>query len=297
MKRLVWAGLVFAWALGAGAQDTAIYMQGGSAVLEGAAAAIKTAQTAAGLPAPVGPVVVATTQAQATADLQDLDKKGVKFVYALGTSASTLAAQNPKSSGIYVFVPNPSLSGLTTRPSWSGVSPYPDPKSVMQYLKGAMAVQRVAILYTRKSNQEIAKLFEDAASAERVTAKLVGLNDPGELEAALPPALKDADMLLLLIDPVTFNPDSVRFIVSTCLAAKKPSLGFLDSVPKMGGAFALYPPPDELGRTAVSAMQALRQKGEDRKVWFPQRFVMGVNDSTVKSLGLTYDASKVAGHF
>ena len=109
--------------------------------------------------------------------------------------------------------------------------------------------------------------------------------------------LKDVDGVLLLIDPLAFSPDSLRFIVSTCTQAKKPVIGFLDAVASAGAPFAIYPPPDELGRASVAAMKALKQKGDERKIYYPARFVMSVNEASAKSLGIPYDASKVANRY
>lgn len=278
------------------AQDTAIYQQGG-AVFEGISSSIKSALAAEGQPAAVGPVMVATNQAQAVDDLKGLEGKGVKYFFAVGTSASTLASQRPASSGIFIFVPNPAPSGLSARPKWAGVSPYPDPRMVLSYVRSTMNVQRVGILYTRKNNQEVAKVFEDAASAEKMPFKMIGLDGPEQLDASLAPALKDVDGVLLLIDPLAFSPDSLRFIVSTCTQAKKPVIGFLDAVASAGAPFAIYPPLDELGRASVAAMKALKQKGDERKIYYPSRFVMSVNEGSAKSLGIPYDASKVANKY
>ncbi len=296
MKRIVLSVLLLAGGLAVSAQDTGIYQQGG-ATLDAVSEALKSAQAAAGLPAPVGPTLVASTQSQAVSDVQGMEKKGVKFFYAVGTSASTLAAQSSASSGVYLFVPNPAASGLAARPRWSGVSPYPDPRVVMGFLRDSLGAQRVGLLFTRKSNQEVAKAFEEAAAAETLSARSLGLGDPGELQGVVGPAVKEIDVLLLLIDPVSFSPDSIRYVTSACLEAKKPCVGFLDAAAKMGVPLALYPTSEDLARTAVAAMQALRQKNEDRKIWYAQRFVASVNEGALSPLGLRVDPSKVVNRY
>ena len=163
----------------------------------------------------------------------------------------------------------------------------------MQHLRASMALQKVAILYTRKQNQEVAKIFQDAGEAEKVNCLLVGLKDSDELQESLEPALNQVQGVLLLIDALAFGPDQVRFIVSKCLQAKKPLLGFLENMPEVGVPFAIYPPSEELGRTAAVAMKALQEKGEDRKIWYPQRFVLSVNQAAVQSLGVPYDSQRV----
>lgn len=297
MKRVLALGLALAFALAVHAQDMAIYQQPGSPIFESVASSIKASLATEGLPAPQGPVMVAPNQTQATEDLKALETKGAKYFFAVGTGASALAAGRPTSSGIYIFVPNPYPSGLAARPKWAGVSPYPDPKAVLQYLRSTMNVQRVGVLYTKKSNQEVARAFEEAASAEKMPLKTLGLNSAADLDAVLSPGVKDLDAILLLIDPLAFSPDSLRFVVSTCTQAKKPVIGFMDSVASSGAAFALYPPADEIGKTAVSAMKALKQKGDERKVYYASRFVMSVNEGAAKSLGVSYDASKVVNKY
>jgi ABC-type uncharacterized transport system substrate-binding protein len=201
--------------------------------------------------------------------------------------------QDTDFGGIYVFVPNPAGAGLLSRAKWAGVSPYPDPRLIMQHLRTAMALQKVAILYTRKQNQEVAKAFRDAGEAEKVSCLLVGIQDPSELEQSLGTALREVQGVLLLIDALAFGPDQVRFIVSRCLEAKKPLVGFLENMPEVGVPFAIHPPSEELGRTAAIAMKALQEKGEDRKIWYSQRFVLSVNQAAVQSLRVPYDTQKV----
>src|SRR5512140_353296 len=103
MKRLMMTVLFsVAAALSTQAQDTAIYQQQGGSIFDGVSSAIKAAAAAEGLTAPLGPVMVAANQTQAADDLKGLEAKGVKYFFAVGTSASTLAAQRPTSSGIYI---------------------------------------------------------------------------------------------------------------------------------------------------------------------------------------------------
>jgi|GEM_PF-3822222 len=275
------------------AQNTAIFLQGGSPILEGAATAIKAASPALNLPVPVGPVMLSPTKEKALSDLKDLKSKSVKYLYAIGTGPTVFSVQDADFAGIYVFVPNPTGAGLLGRAKWAGVSPYPDPRLVMQHLRASMALQKVAILYTRKQNQEVAKIFQDAGEAEKVNCLLVGLKDSDELQESLEPALNQVQGVLLLIDALAFGPDQVRFIVSKCLQAKKPLVGFLENMPEVGVPFAIYPPSEELGRTAAVAMKALQEKGEDRKIWYSQRFVLSVNQAAVQSLGVPYDSQKV----
>lgn len=276
-----------------GAQDTAIYQQGGSALYESLSAALKSEHAVDGSPAPQGPVLVSTDPATAAKDIKGLEAKGAKFFYAVGPAAANLATQSPTASGIYIFVPNPSGIGLLAKSRWSGVSPYPDPRLVFQHLRSAMKIQSVAVLYTKKHNQEVAQAFEAAAAEEKMTLRLVGLKGPEELQGALVPALRLADALLVLLDPIAFNNDSIRFVVNTCLQEKKPAIGFMDSVASMGVPFAFYPPPDEIARTAVAAMRDIKQKKEERMVRFPQKFVTSINENAVKSLGKPYDSQKV----
>ena len=276
------------------AQNTAILLQGGSPLLEGTASAIKAASPALSLPVPAGPVMLSPTKEKALSDLKDLKSKSVKYLYAVGTGPTVFAMQDADFGGVYVFVPNPAGAGLLGHARWAGVSPYPDPRLVMQHIRSAMALQKVGILYTKKQNQEVAKAFQDAAEAEKVSCLLVGLQDPDELEQSLGSALNQVQGVLLLIDPLAFGPDQVRFIVSKCLEAKKPLLGFLEDMPEEGVPFAIYPPSEELGRTAALAMKALQEKGEDRKLWYPQRFALSVNRAAAQSLGVPYDSQRVA---
>jgi ABC-type uncharacterized transport system substrate-binding protein len=294
MKSPYWAFLLVAIGLcgAVSAQDTAIYQQGGSALYEAISSAVKAEHVSDGSPAPLGPISVSSDPAQAQKDIKGLEAKGAKYFYAIGPAAANLATQSG-SAGVYIYVPNPAGSGLLNKAKWAGVSPYPEPRLVLQHIRSAMKVQRIAVLYTRKNNEEVAQVFDSAAAEEKIPCKLVGLRGPEELQTALGPALKQADALLILLDPIAFNSDSIRYVVNTCIQEKKPVIGFMDSVASSGVPFAIYPPADEIAKTAGAALKALKTKNEDRKIRYPQRFVMSINENAVKTIGASYDAQKV----
>jgi len=280
------------------AQDTGIYQQAGSALYDSVAAAVKAEHAADGAQSPQGPVAVSTDPVQAAKDVKALESKGAKYLYAIGPSAANLATQSATVSGVYIYVPNPGASGLSAKARWAGVSPYPDPRLVLQHIRASMRIQSIAILYTKKYNQEVAQVFDAAAAEEKMPCRLLGLKGPEDLQATLGPALKSVDALLVLLDPIAFNPDSIRFVVNTCLQEKKPAIGFMDSVASVGVPFAIYPSADEIAKTAVAAMRGLKQaKPEDRKVRYPQKFVLSINENAVKSLGAHYDAQKVVKRY
>lgn len=280
-----------------GAQDTAIYQQGGSALYDAIAGGIKTKHSGDGSPAPQGPVSVSTDPAKASQDMRGLEGKGARYFYALGPAAANLATQSPTASGVYIYIPNPTGAGLTVKPKWAGVSPYPDFNLVLQHLKGVMKIQRVAVLYTKKNNQEIAQVVNAAAGEAQVGCTLVGIKGPEELQGALGGALKQSDAVLVLLDPIAFNPDSLRFVVNTCIQEKKPAIGFADALASSGLPFAIYPPPDAIAETSVEAMKALRGGKDAQKVRYPQRFVLSVNENAAKSLGTPHDAGKVVKRY
>jgi hypothetical protein len=297
MRRVWFVLLTLAFAGLLRAQDTAVYRHPGSDLYDAIAAAISSENAAAGNPALVATVDVTADGAKDLKGVKDASGNSVKYVYAIGPDASSLASNERNLWGIYLFVPNPYVMGLSVRPNWSGVSPYPDPQALFAYLKANFQFTRVAVLYTKKSNQDMARLFERGAAAENVTTVLVGVSGPGELQEAFVPALKGVDAVLLLMDPLAFSPDSLRFILSAGMNEKKPVIGMLESMAASGVPLVLTPPPGELAKTAVAAMQALRQKGDDRKILFPQRFVLSVNDEALKSFGLNVPAAKVSKHY
>jgi ABC-type uncharacterized transport system substrate-binding protein len=279
------------------AQDTAIYQQGGSTLYDAVAAAVKAQMAAEGLPAPAGPITVSTAPGEADEDIENIESKGAKFVVSIGAKATDLATRSSTLSGVFLFVPNPAAVGLSARPQWAGVSPYPALRPLFQYLKTDMKFQRVAVLYTKKKNQEMAKLFEAAAREEQVACKLLGLSGPEELARVLPPALKESDALLLLIDPIAFSPDAIRFVITTSLQEKKPVVGFMDSIASVGVPFAIYTPPDEIAKVVVAALKGLKQKGEDRRILFPGLFVMSVNEAAINGIGGSYDSERVVKRY
>ena len=294
MKKTFAFVLLLAAATIALAQDTAIFQQAGSPVIDAIASGIKSSHSSEGLGAPAGPFKVSAAAGQGAKDIQTMAPGTVKYAYAVGSGPANLASQVLAYSGVYTYVPNPEGSGLTTRARWAGVSPYADPSLVLRYLKGAFNLNRVALLYTKQNNQAVAKVFEASAAGEKLAVSLVGVGGPDEIQKVLEPALKQSDAVLLLIDPITFSQEATRYIVTTCIEKKKMMVGFTDQVASVGVAVAIYPPPEAIASTAVAAMKSLRDKGEDKKVLFPSKFVLSVNENALKTLGVKAEEGRVA---
>lgn len=285
MRRVGIALLLFSFALAAWAQETAVYRRPGSPLFEAISQSILKESAKAGMGTPAGPVDVTPGTTGALKDLAGI--KGLKYLYAVGPDAATLAVRDPYLAGVHVFVPNPYVAGLSASSSWAGISPYPDPRLVFRFLKTRLGIQKPVMVYTKKNTEEVARVFEAAAREEKVSLTLAGLKGPEELEPSLGPALASCDAVLLPMDALAFSPDAVRFIVTTCLEQKRPVVGFLQSITQAGVALALYAPPEEIGRAACAVMQELRQKGGGKKVYQPVRLKVETNPEAAKQLGLT----------
>jgi len=284
-------------AMGALAQDTAVFKNPGSDLYQAIADAIVARSGRAGLGSPQGPIDADPDAEKSSRLLEDIKSLDVNRLYTIGSGATALAVQEGGFDGIYVYIPNPYAKGLAYKGGWSGIAPYPEPAAVLAYPRGTLEMNRVVLVYTRRANHEVAKVFQGAARDANMGIELIGVKGAEDLPKELGPEIPGADGVLVLLDPLAFSSAGMRYIVTTCMEGKKPVVTFKDELAASGATLSIYPTPEAVAQSAVTAMKALSEEGEDKKLLYPQAFAVSVNDAALQTLGLKVGEKFVAKHY
>jgi ABC-type uncharacterized transport system substrate-binding protein len=117
--------------------------------------------------------------------------------------------------------------------------------------------------------------------------------ESGNLAKALKQVLDDADVLIALPDAQIFNSATVANVLLATYHARVPVIAFSPSYVKAGALLALYSKPEQIGTQAGTIAAALASGKHVEPQYFPNEFVVGVNDSVARSLGYTIDPTEL----
>jgi ABC-type uncharacterized transport system substrate-binding protein len=131
---------------------------------------------------------------------------------------------------------------------------YPNLDRVFEYVKGTLKASRVGFVFSPAKNREIGLQFLKAGSAQGVTVLPITVASSGDLVRELKGALPKVDAVLLAVDPLLFEDErNLAFILEQSVAARKPTVGFLEDLDNLGVTVALVAPAVEVAATAVAA--------------------------------------------
>jgi hypothetical protein len=271
------------------AQDVAIIYQKGTALFEDTAQSVK-ALSSSNVFIPV------------EKDKEDEAKGAVSrekdsLICAIGPTAITLAFQSGSSKGVAVGLPNPLSKNFSAKKDFVFVSLYPEPKLVFDYLLKTAGAKSVGIIYTNSVNQEMADYFKSQAETAGFKCRMMGVNSPQDLTAPFSYFLDQVDAALLLIDPLAYNKDVVKFMVTKAIEKKKPIFGFSEQVASAGIPVAFFIPPQELSQTTARAIKEKKDNSSKSPVYFSSDFKLSVNKEAASVIGVKYDETKVVTRF
>lgn len=170
-------------------------------------------------------------------------------VYAVGVDAATSVAEaGPAARLVALGVPNPS------RMKGGGVyvSVYPSLRKTFEFARNRLGADRVALLYSPAQNRETAETFAMAAASSGIALVPVPAGSSGELVRALKGGLEGVDALILAVDPLVFDRQSLRLIVERTAAHRVPTIGFLPELVSHGVTIALSCDPAAVAATALA---------------------------------------------
>jgi ABC-type uncharacterized transport system substrate-binding protein len=177
------------------------------------------------------------------------EARGETVLYAVGPDATEAAAEARGTAVISLGVPNPAR----VRTAGTYVSMYPRLERVFDHVHNEMKAQRAGLVFSPARNREVALAFLKAGTEAGVAVTPIPVASSGELVRELKGALPRVDVLLLAIDPLLFDSESLKFIVDEAAAAGKPTVGFLEELTRLGVSVALVAPPQAAASAAVEA--------------------------------------------
>lgn len=219
------------------------------------------------------------------------------IVCAIGPAAVTTAFQAGSSKGVAVGLPNPLSRNYSTKKEFLYVSLYPEPKLVFDYLVKNTGAKTFGIIFTKSVNQEMADQFKSQAEAAGFKCKLLGVDSAQDLTAPFPYFLGQIDAGLILIDPLAYSKDAVKFMVTKALEKKIPLFGFSEAIASSGVPFALFVQSRDLSQATVKAIKDLKDNAARTPIYFASDFRLSINQESVKAFGTKYDESKVAKRY
>jgi hypothetical protein len=180
------------------------------------------------------------------------ETRGAPVLFAIGPDATEAAGEARGTAVVSLGVANPAQ----VRTPGTYVSVYPALEAVFAYLKTSLHATRAGLVFTPAKNREVALQFLKAGSAQGVTVVPITVGSPADLARELGPALSRVDVLLLAVDPILFDPRNLELIVNEARSARKPTLGFLEDLTRLGITLALLATPDAAAAAALSASGA-----------------------------------------
>ncbi len=233
---------------------------------------------------PEARVVELTGDLPADSALLSRETKGARVLFAIGSDATEAAGEARGPAVVSLGVANPAQ----VKTPGVYVSIYPSLDHVFEYVKGPLKATRVGLVFSPSRNREIGLQFLRAGTAQGVTVVPVPVGSSGDLVRELKQALPKVDALLLAVDPVLFDPRSLEFIVDEAREARKPTVGFLEDLVRLGVTVVLVAPADATAAAAVGASGEPVLVGK-RRVEVPGTVVIASRKSAA-SIGLSPEA-------
>jgi hypothetical protein len=182
------------------------------------------------------------------------------FVFAIGPHATEAAGGAAGPAVVSLGVPNPAR----VKTPGVYVSIYPRLERVFEYLKQTLGARRVGLIFTPAQNREVALSFLKVGAAQGVTVVPIPVRSSGTLIRQLKKTLPEVDTLLLAVDPILFDRRSLEYIVRESREARKPTVGFLEELTRLGVTVALVAPAKAAAAAAVEESQELVRVGKKR---------------------------------
>jgi hypothetical protein len=182
---------------------------------------------------------------------------------AVGPNATVLAGavseSQKKGRVVALAVPNPER--IKARATF--VAFYPRLDSVLRFLGTKFTARNVGFLYSPSHNAALAQAFAVTAGARGMSLREIPANTAGDVIRQLKPALAEIDVLVVPVDPLVFDRDTLRVVSEQARAARKPTIGFLPDLAELGLTGSLSLSKEAVARAAWQACQRTPADGLD----------------------------------
>ena len=295
MARRFWvlalaAAVVLAWSLQASASGVFIVSRKGVDVYHDATAGFMQMAYSLQIPGFNAKTVELDGTGGDDATLAGLKGQSPSLVFAVGAYAAKKVRQAmPDVWIVYGMVYYPEAEGFTGDPKMVGVASLGPTKSLAASLKSLVKGKSIVILHSRAIEAAIPPLV-DRLNGEGLDAQSKPVADAAGLQAAFDAVKDQYRAILLLPDPITSNPDALRFLVSQCVNAGIAPVSLSESLVSGGVLLASFYPPDSVGNRAARAAADILSTGKapDERVVAPTDSATAVNQGTAQALRIKF---------
>lgn len=286
MKKIVLFFIIFSilYLYESHSQSTVVVYQKGTQIFEESAELTKLAIS----PKKLVPVEKDNEERAKAEIINEKDSIGV-FI---GPSAISIGIQAGFTKFIGAGLPNPLLKTYSTKKEFSFVTLYPEPKILIDFLTKYFEAKSIGIVFTSAVNQEMADYLKNYFENNGLKCKLLGINSPQELAAPFPYFLSQVNVVLLLIDPLAYNKEAVKFMMIKSIEKKVPIIGFSEAICQLGIPISIFLTPEQLSDVIKRAVKD-KLSGSQNFLFFSTDFKLSINEEACKVLGVKYDEGKV----
>lgn len=183
-------------------------------------------------------------------------------LFAIGHEATEAAGEARGLSVVSLGVPNPAR----VRTAGAYLSIYPRFEKLFEFVKNRLKAMTAGLVFSPSQNREVALTFLKAAESAGLELKLVpvAVTSSGDLVRELGQTLPKVDVVLLAVDPILFNKESLSYITGEARKAKKPTIGFLEDLTRLGVTVSIVAPAQAVAASAIAAAQTPVLMGKKR---------------------------------
>ncbi len=220
------------------------------------------------------------------AALASLKSQAPDAVFAVGSYAAKKVRQAlPDVQIVYAMVYYPEVDGLTRDPRTTGVASLGAPKLLAQVMKALGKGKSIVVLHQAAISASATEIAS-ALGAEGLSASAASVEGADDLPKVLDGIRGQSQAVLLLPDPLTQDPQSLRFIISKCVEAGIAPLAYSESLVSNGALAAAYVPPQAAGARAADVIAEILATGKapDARILGATDAATAVNQGTAKAL-------------
>ncbi len=220
------------------------------------------------------------------AALATLKGQSPDLVFAVGSYAAKKARQAmPDVEIVYAMVYYPEVDGLTHDAKMTGVASLGAPKLLAQVIKSLGKGKSVVILNQAAISASALEIATTLGN-EGLSASTSTVQGTDDLPKVLDGVRGQAQYILLLPDPLTQSPESLRFIISKCVDAGIVPLAYSEGLVSNGAFAAAYIPPESAGSKAAEVAADILSTGKapETKVVPVTDAATAVNKGTARAL-------------
>ncbi len=220
-----------------------------------------------------------------TAALNSLKSANPDLVFTVGSYATKKVRQAlPNVWIVYAMVYYPEADGFLGDSKMVGVASLGSAREMDKLLKSFKKNRSMAIIHSVAIAASIPTLMEELSNRGiKVTSYAVqGVDD---LQRVMEAIQNQPDSILILPDPVTSNPDALRFILSKCMSWGVLPVSYSDLLVGSGVLCGTFYPAASVGNEAARvARQVLAGEPPGRKMVIPEDSSVSCNSATARGL-------------